>query len=994
MNRDTLHQYVLHLPVVTTFLAAFFCYQLFSRYRQKGGGPHLLWWGIGMATYGIGTMTEAATTIFGWNPVVFRAWYISGAFLGGYPLAQGSIYLLMPRRFANASAWIVSTLIAIASIFVVLTPLDVALSEPHRLSGSVIVWSWVRLISPFFNLYSLVFLVGGAVVSAIRFKKAPQLRHRYVGNILIAIGALLPGIGGAMTRAGWVEVLYVTELVGLSLIYLGYRSCVRVPVAVREPQAVRAVTLLLAALLLSSPGPVLAADGEEREAEEATSVGATEEKPEATFFASTTVTATGSEERAFEVPTPVTVIEAGEIQLRQPESAADLLRTEVGVDVNGVGPNQARPIIRGQRGLRVLFMENGLRMNNARRQTDFGEIPSLVSVDSVEAVEVVRGAASVLYGTDAIGGVLNLVTKAPSFGGAGVRGSLNLRYGDAGDQGKFAGEIGGAGQRTAYQFGLSVRDADDYSAPAGSFGDIMLERETTVVDTGVQDESLFGSLHFQVNDRHRLFFRLNAYGADDAGFGFVEPEDFGSVPDARIRITYPYQDFERYTLGYLAAGLDSPVAETLETQLYYQRNERELSNDIAINIGPVGPGFPDSSVEADTLNFTDLESLGLRLQATRPAGASHFVTWGAEFWEDDSVNTDTSTTTTTIRFPFPPFAAVSESHDDIANTPNATNSSWGFFGQDEILVGEDLKLLLGARYQSVETNANATPGLDVTGLDFDDDAFVGSIGVLYALTRNLNVTSSYSSSFRAPNIVERLFNGPTPEGLGFQIVNPDLVSEEGLTFDIGLKYLSRRAHFEVSYFDTTIEDGIVQHFLTDSEIAGLPEDVQDEIAMLSPEFVVQQRNVEKLDVEGFELAGGFRFENGVTLGGNYTHLDSRRVDSTNPPTGDTVTDKLNAWVRYQPGTGRYWLEYRLRHNGDEKANIDPGEPVPPVGEVIPSFTVHRLGGGLSIPAGNVEHRLGLAIDNLTDELYAEFSNATFFRPQAGRNVIVSYGLGF
>lgn len=223
MNGFDLHRAVLHLPAITTVFAAFFCWQLFSRYRQKGGGKHLLWWGIGMATYGIGTFTEATTTIMGWKPVVFRLWYISGAFLGGYPLAQGSIYLLMRRKFADRSAIVMTTFILVASLIVLVVPLDVSKAESHRLSGDVIEWQWVRLISPFINIYSLIFLVGGAIVSALRFKRVPELRNRYLGNILIALGALLPGIGGTMTRAGYVEALYITELVGLLLIYWGYR---------------------------------------------------------------------------------------------------------------------------------------------------------------------------------------------------------------------------------------------------------------------------------------------------------------------------------------------------------------------------------------------------------------------------------------------------------------------------------------------------------------------------------------------------------------------------------------------------------------------------------------------------------------------------------------------------------------------------------------------------------------------------------------------------
>lgn len=225
-NYSQIHSILLHLPILTTFFAAFFASQLFIRYREKGGGPHLLWWGIGMVTYGIGTFTEAYTTLVGWDPFIFRCWYVAGAFLGGYPLAQGSIYLLMNRRFADWSARIVCGLIVLGGIFVFMTPLDVSLAETHRLSGQVIVWSWIRLMTPFINIYAVAFLAGGAAISAWKFFRVPEARNRYLGNILIAIGAILPAIGGTATRFGYVEVLYVTELAGLLLIYAGYRKCV------------------------------------------------------------------------------------------------------------------------------------------------------------------------------------------------------------------------------------------------------------------------------------------------------------------------------------------------------------------------------------------------------------------------------------------------------------------------------------------------------------------------------------------------------------------------------------------------------------------------------------------------------------------------------------------------------------------------------------------------------------------------------------------------
>ena len=215
-----------YIPIATTIVAAFFATIVLRRYSVKGG-QHLLWWGIGMVTYGIGTLTESLTTLLGWQEPVFRLWYITGALLGGAPLAQGSVYLLMKRKTADVLAVALVTAVVVASIFVLLTPINYAVVDPVRLTGRVMQWQWVRAFSPFINLYAATFLIGGAIVSAARFRKMPDKRGKYVGNIVIAIGALLPGIGGTFTRFGHVEVLYVTEFVGLLLIYAGYRLNIR-----------------------------------------------------------------------------------------------------------------------------------------------------------------------------------------------------------------------------------------------------------------------------------------------------------------------------------------------------------------------------------------------------------------------------------------------------------------------------------------------------------------------------------------------------------------------------------------------------------------------------------------------------------------------------------------------------------------------------------------------------------------------------------------------
>ena len=149
---------------------------------------------------------------------------------------------------------------------------------------------------------------------------------------------------------------------------------------------------LLATLAAPAIGWAAAQDQEsvaaeqQQEADETTGED-TAEPAKDSFFETTTVTATGAKVDVFDIATSVAVIPAEVIEQKMPENPVDLFREQPGVDVNGVGPNQARPIIRGQRGLRVLFMENGLRMNNARRQSDFGEASGLVDLDNVQTME-------------------------------------------------------------------------------------------------------------------------------------------------------------------------------------------------------------------------------------------------------------------------------------------------------------------------------------------------------------------------------------------------------------------------------------------------------------------------------------------------------------------------------------------------------------------------------------------------------------------------------
>lgn len=224
LSVDSQVQLVHYIPILTTFFAAAFAVILYRRWNERRTGPHLLWWAAGAVAYGIGTGLEGSVTLFGNTVFLTKSWYIAGALLGGYPLAQGSVYLLYERKKANLLTALSLPFIAVVAVFVVLSPVDMSALEAHRPTGSILEWTWVRAMTPIINGYAVIFLIGGAIVSSVRFarKTDPGAGYRAVGNALIAFGAILPGIGGTMAKMGIIEALYIGEFVGLLFIWAGF----------------------------------------------------------------------------------------------------------------------------------------------------------------------------------------------------------------------------------------------------------------------------------------------------------------------------------------------------------------------------------------------------------------------------------------------------------------------------------------------------------------------------------------------------------------------------------------------------------------------------------------------------------------------------------------------------------------------------------------------------------------------------------------------------
>jgi outer membrane receptor protein involved in Fe transport len=151
-------------------------------------------------------------------------------------------------------------------------------------------------------------------------------------------------------------------------------------------------------------------------------------------------------------------------------------------------------------------------------------------------------------------------------------------------------------------------------------------------------------------------------------------------------------------------------------------------------------------------------------------------------------------------------------------------------------------------------------------------------------------------------------------------------------------------------------------------------------------------NVEKLRDQGVELLLQAALPAGFNLGTSFTKIDSKNVSNPLNPVGDSYSSKVTGSLGWKNSSGRFWSEYLVRANGKRK---DVALGTSPIGPILPSFTVHSIRGGAKLfNTGAASHSLNFAVNNLTNELYAEFSNASFFRPEPKRSAAISWTTSF
>jgi hemoglobin/transferrin/lactoferrin receptor protein len=760
-----------------------------------------------------------------------------------------------------------------------------------------------------------------------------------------------------------------------------------------------------------------------------------------------TVTATRSERAASDVPVRTDTLSREALQSRTPLSTGDALLQAPGITAVGSGPMQVRPRLRGLDSTRLLVLVDGERLNNARTATDrSGTEVGLIDLASVDSLEVVSGSGSVLYGTDALAGTVNIITNQPKFSD-----TFAVRYGfdgfsssnENGRRGTVT--LGASSKRFAFQFAGTLEDFGDYRAGKSGanedtrryYSDGTLKNEDTIDHNfGFSFGAFPDPFNAPYTRSSAVIPTSSARGSSINASGLValtssqtlqvkyvqrRMEDVG-FPDFKApiffsRVTLPYNDFDRFSARYEARNLTSWFTN-LRASAYVQESRRLLRNEFPVQFPVPSPQFFPISVYRLNLT-TDTEQFvrtpGLDVQATFVPARHHVVTTGMMAYDDLSRDSRTSTTETTVIgavalgargpaatvYPTPVvLGAPSVTHP--ARVPDASFRNLGVFAQDEWDLTRNLRVVAGLRADHYRVTTDPTPGYDVASLvegavpaidpatlpNVSGDrlsrrAVTGDVGLVFRPADGLSLIARYGRSYRHANLEELLFSGPAT--VGAIVPNMAVKPETGHNVDLGLRLRAGRGSASLSYFNNTY-DGFIS----------------TELVAETPDGPLSQAiNFTDVRIQGVEASADapFVLRPGVlTFFGNAAYTRGTVLAGTNRLTGaslagtpqDNITPfKAIAGVRFTESRDRWWIEYGARIQSDVN-RVAPTLLESPylIAQDLLSlqgFVVQRVAFGVNVRAASGRLGLVCAVENLADRFYREQFQ---FAPARGRSVTV------
>ncbi len=571
-------------------------------------------------------------------------------------------------------------------------------------------------------------------------------------------------------------------------------------------------------------------------------------------FEEIVVTATRREQPSFEVPRAVTTVSQAVVDEQAPAVLADLMRGQVGAYVQQTGPGQGTPVVRGLLGSSVLVLVDGMRLNTAFFRAAPNQYFALVDPYNVERLEMVRGVASTLYGSDAMGGVINVITPTPQFDGEQwqLSGKSVSQFSSA-DLGSVARlSLAGGKSGLAVSAGATYQNHDDLRSGSGkqhpSAYDVFAADGKLAFGGPAQDAIL--SVQYLRQDKTPRFDELVP------GFGQTAPSSavFFFAPNDRLFVHGQYRHYDPL-----------PHVGVAKLDIAFQEiNDDRRARDFG------------STREDRERNRSRL--IGITAEATSPVYDLMTVTYGADVYLDqiDSsrVGRDIETG---VAVPRPSrFAAGS------------TLNSYAVYVQDEVFVHPRLTATLGGRLSYFDESI--PPADRGVGTSRHITDLTGNVGLLYRVTEAWHAVANVGRGFRVPNVFDLSTLGSRP-GNRFSVPNSNLSSEQLLGTDVGVKLKTAAVQGEIvgfySYYDAKIED--------------LP------TGAITPEGrrVVSSQNANSVDLFGIEAGAS------VALGSRADGFSVLNFTWGRETLGDGATSPGD---RIPPVNGRAGISYRPRRD--------------------------------------------------------------------------------
>lgn len=687
-----------------------------------------------------------------------------------------------------------------------------------------------------------------------------------------------------------------------------------------------------------------------------------------------TVTATRTQVATIDTAVPVSVVSREEIERKTLNTIGDIFRDLPGTSTVNEGAFQVRPRIRGLDSNRILILVDGDRLNNARTSTgNAGVEIGLVEVEQIETLEVARGAGSVLYGTDALAGTINIITKdAPRNADDGFRfgGTFNGYFSsnETGRRGSLA--VTGSSRFFSFRLAQSLERYENYHSGDADF---LIEREVGNSQSHGGNTQITTRFFFDDDNDLRLNFERRR-AADIGSPTLTLSSGFNAF--------FPFSDRDKFNARFETRNVTDYLAK-VSASFYVQRQKRNFSN--ILFIPPAPPFFPGINNFSETI--TDTKSVGFDVQSNWLLGSRNFLTAGISFFRDENED---------FRFQETRIPVVRQNRS--TSVPNADFGSFAGFVQNEFDITNRVKIIGGLRVErffssSTQTDGFALPptftpgqledlgitGLD-TGLSVSELAVTGDFGAVFKATDSVSLTGRIGRSYRVPNLFERFFTGAGSVG-GFVVGNPNLAPESGINFDTSVKVRTSKYAGSFNYFNNYYRNFLSTQQAFDRNgvritIPGAPG--------RPPTLVSQTFNFGRVRIQGFEadleipfrIGGGF-----LTPGGNISYLRGDDLEA-GQPLNITPPLKTVLNLRWQDLKSRYYGEFQTRIV-NRQDRLSPSF-FAANGGAEPGFAVSEIRGGYNFRRERYRLSFNAGITNIFNRFYNE---QFVFAPARGRSFV-------